>query len=52
MGMNTRGGGGSSNKTYLGVYANQLVLEYAKEEDLVAKLEALGYDPDKIQERK
>tara|TARA_R110002110_G_scaffold7049_6_gene35061 strand:+ start:5121 stop:5861 length:741 start_codon:yes stop_codon:yes gene_type:complete len=51
MGMNTRGAGGS-NKTYLGVYANQLVLEYTKEEDLVAKLESLGYDPDKIQERK
>lgn len=51
MGMNTRGAGGS-NKTYLGVYSNQLVLEYTKEEDLVKKLEALGYDPDKIQERK
>ncbi|MGB3491889.1 MAG: hypothetical protein WBA57_04125 [Elainellaceae cyanobacterium] len=51
MGMNTRGGG-TSNKTYLGVYSNQLVLEYAKEEDLVKKLESLGYDPEKIQERK
>lgn len=51
MGMNTKGGG-SSNKTYLGVYGNQLVMEYTKEEDLVKKLESLGYDPEKIQERK
>lgn len=51
MGMNARGGG-SSNKTYLGVYSNQLVLEYTKREDLESKLESLGYDPDKIQERK
>lgn len=54
MGMNTRGGGGS-NKTYLGVYSNQLVLEYTKREDLESKIESLshlGLDPDKIQERK
>jgi len=51
MGMNTRGGG-ASNKTYLGVYANQLVLEYAKKEDLEKKLEYLGYDPEKIEQRK
>lgn len=51
MGMNTRGGG-ASNKTYLGVYSNELVLEYSKKEDLESKLESLGYDTDKIQERK
>lgn len=51
MGFNKRGGG-ASNKTYLGVYSNQLVLEYAKEDDLIAKVEALGLDIDKIKERK
>jgi hypothetical protein len=52
MGMNTRGGGGSSNKTYLGVYSNQLVLEHTIREDLEKRLEYFGYDPEKIQERK
>lgn len=53
MGMNTRGGG-SSNKTYLSVFSNQLVMEYSKREDLEKKLESLSYlglDPEKIQER-
>jgi hypothetical protein len=50
MGMNTRGGG-ASNKIYLGIYQNQMVLEYNKEEDLLKKVESLGLDPDKIQVR-
>jgi len=51
MGFNKRGGG-ASNKTYLGVYSNQLVLEYTTLEDLESKVEALGLDVDKIKERK
>ncbi len=52
MGLNTRGGAGSSNVTYLNVYQGNLVLEYNKEDDLEKKLEGLGLDVDKIRERK
>lgn len=51
MGFNKRGSGGSK-KTYLGVFQNQLVLQYDKEEDLIKKVESLGLDIDKIEERK
>lgn len=50
MGLNTPGTGGS-NKNFLGIFSNQLVMEFKKKEDLEAKVEALGLDPEKIQVR-
>ena len=49
MAVNSRGG--SSSKTFLGVYSNSLVLEYDKREDLEKKVESMGLDPDLIKVR-
>lgn len=43
MGVNS-GGTRGSNKTFVGVYSNELVFEYSKEEDLVRKLESLDFN--------
>ena len=49
MGLNTRGTTGS-NKTYLNIYSNNIVLEYSNKEDLAKKLDSLGidYNEDKV----
>ena len=51
MGLNSRGGRGS-NKTYINIYAGNLVLEYPTQEALERKLEILGleFDTEKVSE--
>lgn len=50
MGVNTRGTSGS-NKTFINIYQNDLVLEYSSKEDLEKKLDYLGLDKDDIKVR-
>jgi len=51
MGVNTMGGG-SSHKTFIKTFSNNLVLEYDKREDLEKKVEEMGLNPELIIVRK
>lgn len=50
MGIKQKGAG-SSGKTYLGIYSNQLVIQYDSRDELEKKCDQLGFDPDDIQVR-
>tara|TARA_R110002167_G_scaffold331706_1_gene538421 strand:- start:67498 stop:68181 length:684 start_codon:yes stop_codon:yes gene_type:complete len=50
MAFNTKGGG--TSKTFLSIYANDMVLEYNNREELEKKVEAMGLEPDLIKTRK
>ena len=45
MGVNSMGAGGS-NKTYFNMFQGELVIEYDKKEDLLAKLGRMDQDPE------